>query len=449
MSLRSAVTTGWTPPLPGSIEETGLSLAFIANLALKTLYSGQYLTGAEVARRLHLPYPNVTAPALEHLRRQQLVEVRGGRMGEPSYEYVLTEKGWSRARELMDQSGYVGPAPVTLGQYFEVMKRQSLSEERFSREDLEEHLTNLVLTPDVFDQLGPAINSRRAVFIHGSPGNGKTAVSEALGRMLRGSIWIPYVISVHGSLIVLYDPLNHEALDERHAWEVGLGEGGLNNGEGALPDDHDSRWVRIRRPFVVAGGELALRNLDLAYDDALRIHQAPYHLKANGGLFFIDDFGRQSMQPRDILNRWMVPLERRLDFLTLHTGEKIAVPFETLVVLATNLTPHELVDEAFLRRIPHKIEMIDPTEAQFRTIFQREAERLGIWCEEGVLEHLVERHYQLAGRPFRGCHPRDLLEHLLDIALYEGAAPRATPEVIDRACAAYFVELNSGAARSS
>jgi predicted ATPase with chaperone activity len=287
-------------------------------------------------------------------------------------------------------------------------------------------MAHLVINESTFAQLGPAVNSGRSVFLFGPPGNGKTAISESIGRMLQhNAMYIPYAMEVDGQVIVIFDSVNHFSLEDPTSSQ----------------QNHDQRWVHIRRPVITAGGELTLETLDLIYDETNKYYEAPFQMRANGGMLLIDDFGRQQARPRDLLNRWIVPLEKRMDYLTLHTGRKIAVPFDVLIVFATNLAPRDLVDEAFLRRIRHKIEIKDPTWDEFREIFRRICEDKGVPYSDQGLAYLIQEHYLKPNRPRRGCHPRDLVDQLVDIARYLNVPPVLSKDLIDRACDAYFVEI--------
>jgi predicted ATPase with chaperone activity len=427
------VASRFSPPEPRSIEETGLSTGFLSNLALKVMYTRSFLSGHEIADALKLPFSNVVDHILDFLRREHLTEVKGSSasgFGESSYQYVITEHGRARARELMTDNSYVGPAPVPLESYNSAVAIQSLAGEAITRERMRAALDHLVLSDSMFAQLGPAVNSGKAIFLFGSAGNGKTALAEAIGTMLPGLIYVPFAITTDGHVIKLYDSLNHRSDREE-------------KGFGSAPkraERHDKRWVLIERPAIQTGGELTLESLDLVYDPIAKFYEAPYQMKANGGMFLIDDFGRQQVRPRDLLNRWIMPLEKRVDFLTLVTGRKIEVPFDALIVFSTNLSPNELVDEAFLRRIRYKIEVSDPTWEQYREIFIRMCLSLGIEYQEEALRYLINEHYLKLKRPPRSVHPRDILDELKDIARYEGVPAALTQELLDQACRSYFLK---------
>jgi len=418
------------PPEPESIQATGLSLGFLADLAIKVLYFRGYVTGADVAEEMRLPFNGVVENVLEFLKRDQFCEVKGaGGIGRSAYEYSITAKGIARAREVLDRGQYVGPAPVTLADYNAALRRQPMLTESIHEHEIRQALSHLVVSEDMIEMLGPAINSGRSIFLYGAPGNGKTVMAESIGCMILGNeMYIPYAVEVGGMVIKVFDEVNHRRVPEA-SWR--------NSGR----PRYDRRWVRIKRPVITTGGELTLETLDLVWDDVSKYYEAPFQMKANGGMFLIDDFGRQLVRPRDLLNRWVVPLEKRYDYLTLHTGQKIEVPFEVLIVFSTNLEPRDLVDEAFLRRIRHKIPVSDPTFDQFREIMRRECARRNVPFHDSGLAYLLHEYYIKPGNPLRACHARDLLDEILDVARYKNVPPTLSPAMIDRACKSYFVPL--------
>lgn len=415
------------PPPPRSIKDTGLNLGLLLDLTLKTLYLEGFMTGAQIANALALPFAGVMDKVLEIMRREHLCEVRGSKaVSEHAFEYTLTDKGTEKAKEAMERSQYVGPAPVPLEDYRKAMKAQPLSAAAVTPESLRKALSHLVLGEDILRQLGPAVTMGHSLFIYGPPGNGKTAISEAIGKLIsQHSIFIPYAIEVNGHIIKVYDNLNHKLV--------------VQGAEAII--QYDRRWLLAHRPFIAVGGELTLENLDLIYNEITRYYEAPLQMKANGGMLLIDDFGRQQVRPQDILNRWIVPLEKRVDYLTLHTGLKIEIPFEVFVVFSTNLPPSRLVDEAFLRRIRHKVEVRNPTFDEYRIIFRKECEARGIPYDENALVYLLREYYVKQKVPLRACHPRDLLDQLVSIARYTKRQPRLTKELIDEAWAAYYLSI--------
>jgi hypothetical protein len=416
------------PPQPRTIEDTGLAPDVIEQLLIKTLYAAE-LTGLVLAERLRLPYA-LFEPLIEHTRTQLLVEVRGATgTGAASFRYALTDLGRDRARQYLDVNQYIGPAPVPLSAYVAEVAALASRRGYIERDRLRNGFSQLVVGDAILEQLGPAINGGKAVFLYGPPGNGKTVLAEGMGRSLGGDMFVPYAIDVDGQIITVFDPIAHETLDAD-----------VDASSVIAPEARDRRWVRIRRPVVMVGGELTLNMLDLTFNPLAKFHEAPLQLKANGGVFLVDDFGRQRMRPDELLNRWIVPLESRIDYLTLHTGKKIQVPFDVLIVFATNLDPKSLADEAFLRRIPYKIAVGDPTIEQFTEIFELNCDRRRLRFHPVIVEYLRRRHYAPLKRPLRACHPRDLIEQVIALCRYRGVEPAITRELLDKACAAYFVD---------
>jgi hypothetical protein len=416
------------PPAPSTPEETGLSFESLKALLLKSLYAGE-LSGTVLAERLRLPYV-LLEHLVDHVRTEKLVEVRGAAgTGTASYRYALTDLGRDRARQYLDSNQYIGPAPVPLAQYAEYVRKVRDTRGYLDRDRLTAGFTHLVVGPSTLDQLGPAVNSGKSIFLYGPPGNGKTVVAEGIGRALGGDTYVPYAIDVDGQIITIYDPVNHVTLEDQEDSTSILKSA-----------SRDRRWVRVKRPVVTVGGELTLEMLDLSFNPIAKFYEGPLQLKANGGVFVVDDFGRQRIRPRDLLNRWIVPLESRVDYLTLHTGKKFEMPFDVLIVFATNLNPESLADEAFLRRIPYKIYAKNPTVEEYSRIFELNCRKRGLAFDPVVIEYLVRRYYEPRNLEMRACHPRDLIEQVVDLSRYQNKQPVITRELLDAACSSYFLD---------
>ena len=423
------------PPMPATLEATGLAPDQVEQLIIKTLYLGE-ATGLGVADRLRLPFGAIEA-LVERARAERLVEVRGAiGTGSAAYRYILTDLGRERAKQYIEGNGYIGPAPVPLTSYVDYMHALSAIRGYIDRDRLRMGFSNLIISEKVFDQLGPAVNANKAVFLYGPPGNGKSVIADGMGRAAGGDMYIPYALDIDGGIVTLYDPATHESLEADDPDPITI--------IAAAP--RDRRWIRVRRPVVMVGGELTLDMLDLTFNPITRFYEAPLQLKANGGVFLVDDFGRQRMRPQDLLNRWIVPLENRVDFLTLHTGKKFQVPFDVLVVFATNLDPNDLADEAFLRRIPYKIPIEDPNIEEFTRIFELNCRRRQLRFHQVMVAYLHRRHYLPMNRPMRSCHPRDLLDQVTALCRYRGIKPVITRELLDTACATYFVKEDTRSA---
>jgi predicted ATPase with chaperone activity len=426
LSGESATTGPRLPSRPRSIEDTGLSLAYMSDMVLRALYLVGEMTGVMLVDMLHLPYENVLDQAIAYLRREQMCEIKGtGGVGEKAYRYQPTMKGIERAKEIGERSQYLGPAPVPLDAYVEMMKIQTTQGLVITEEAIRQAFTNLVISDALLQQLGPAINSGRSIFLFGHAGNGKTSIAEAAARLMSDAILIPHAVVIDSQVIRVFDPIHHERV--------------------AIPANleyvYDRRWVLSKRPVVDTGGELNMASLDLVYDEYSKYYEAPLQMKANGGLFLIDDFGRQQMRPRDLLNRWIVPLEKRHDYLTLHTGKKIEVPFDQLIIFSTNIEPKQLVDEAFLRRIRYKVEVNNPSPQEYREILRRICLAKSVPYSDDGLRYLLENEYPRRNVEMRACHPRDLIDQLIDIARFTRTQPTMSRELLAAACKSYFVEV--------
>ena len=406
------------PPTPEELSETGVHDAFLCDLALKHVAMLPEPTTITVADRLHLPRA-LTEELLYHLYREKLIEMRlQSAVG--ATRYAMLDHGWERVSRLHTQSGYLGPAPVSLDDYAHMMRLQAVPSRSATMETVRNAFKDLVLPDSLLQTLGCVINSRSSLFLTGLAGTGKTAVSERMNAALSGSIWIPYAIEIDGQVIRVYDAHSHRAIKQQDSLI-----------------EHDRRWIEIERPLIIVGGELTLDNTDLTWSESAKFYEAPFQVKSNGGTLVIDDFGRQRVSPTDLLNRWILPLERRVDFLTLHSGKKIEVPFEQLVVFSTNLDERDLVDDAFLRRMGYRARVEPPTPSAYVEIFRQTATNRGIAINHECMDHVL-RKYAAEKRIMKGCEPRDLLNKVNDICLFEGRVPQLTTELIDLAWGNYF-----------
>lgn len=409
----------FTPREPQTWEETGIESSVVEPIILRHLIGVGADSGRGMAGLLGLSMA-LTRELMDQIRNLRLIQHRGPAPA-GDFFYELTDAGRTKAAEMRRISTYVGPAPVPFAQYEVSVRAQIVRSSPPGRTDLERAFAGLIIPERLMNRLGPAISSSHAIFLYGAPGNGKTSIAERITRSYGDSIWIPQCILIGGQLVKLYDPAVHEKIDTM--------------------ERADRRWLRIRRPTVLAGGELTMEMLEIQTSPVHNIHEAPLQLKANGGTLVIDDFGRQQIRPEDLLNRWIFPLERRIDFLRLPDGRKIAVPFGALLIFSTNLDPKALADEAFLRRIPYKVPVDDPSPEQFRVLLERLAQEYNVTLPAGSAAHLMNRHFVQVKRPFRFCYPRDLILQIYYQCKWDNRPAMATPEDWDRAVAIYFGEL--------
>ncbi|MCM0082878.1 ATPase [Geomonas sp. Red32] len=411
----------FSPPRgPTTLAEAGLERSFAEELVLKHLFFLGEFKMTDVAERVKLPVSLVEL-MLEDLHKEKLLEIRGAASyTKTSYLFRLTEAGRRKGQDLLDLCRYTGPAPVSIKEYRRVVQDQTVKGALGGEDTLKSALSHLVLNDSVLRRLGPAIISGQAVFIYGPSGNGKTSIAEAIGRALPEEVYIPYAVQVGGQVISVFDPACHEV--------VAPGEGGVT----------DSRWVLIKRPVINVGGELTLRMLELSFDPASKYYEGSLQMKANNGVFILDDFGRQQIDPLSILNRWLVPLERQVDHITLQTGMKVLIPFDVLVIISTDLEPKDLVHEAFLRRLHYKIRIDRPTEDEYLAIFKAACQKHGIEFREEVYRYLNEHWYSNQKVERSACHPRDLISLILTDSSFYDRPPQLTLESVTEACRDYF-----------
>ncbi|MDA0587438.1 MAG: AAA family ATPase [Planctomycetota bacterium] len=428
-SVETPPAEEFVPRPPQELRDAGISSDEVSRLLLKLLGARGAMTGRGIARHIKLPFRLVEAN-LNEVRKEQSISLKGEAIA-GDYTYVITEKGLKRANELSRECTYFGAAPVSLKQYVNGISKQSAVGIPVRVENLKRAFSDLLLDPMLLQKLGPAINSGRGLFLFGEPGNGKTSIAERISRAFGSTMWIPRALGIDGQLIRVFDPAIHMVVPD--------GAKGVTEHD---PTDVDQRWVRIYRPTVIAGGELTMSELEVSQDLTTKICEAPLQLKSNGGVLLIDDFGRQRMPVDELLNRWIVPLEKRYDLLNLPNGKKVQVPFDQLVIFSTNLEPRDLVDDAFLRRIPYKIEVPNPSPKMFHQLFQIMCQQIGIEYRAEAINYLMQEHYMKVDRSLKACHPRDLLLQIRNFCVYHERPMALTKDSIDFAVSCYFSVLS-------
>lgn len=417
----------WFPQEPDDLRKAALADSEVEDLLLKCLNTRSEASGRDLADQVKLPF-RLIDPLLQQMKQDQMVAHRGAAMMN-DYVYQLTNKGRERAKKLIEHCTYFGSAPVSLEHYIDSVAKQTMADQHPSEADLHRAFDDLLIDKRMLLRLGPAINSGRGLFLYGAPGNGKTSIAERVTKAFGEYVWIPRAIGIDGEIMRVYDPSMHE-------------DAPLETFEGLLDNRKiDHRWVRIRRPTIVVGGELTMDSLDVRTNTVTNVNEAPLQLKSNCGTLVIDDFGRQRMTTDELLNRWIVPLEKRYDFLNLGSGKKLQVPFDQLIIFSTNLEPRDLVDDAFLRRIPYKIEVVDPEEPAFRELFTIMAPIIGVEYNQQALDYLIDAHYKTVNRPMRCCQPRDLLQQVKNYCHYVKAPAVMSRENLDFAVENYFAVM--------
>lgn len=445
-AFASPATPASAPRAPVTLQDARLQLGQLCEQVLKQLYLHGTISGDDIACNLRLPF-SIVDEGLRALKDQRCVEVHSGDLvGRVSYRYNLTELGRSRAREAFDQCRYAGPAPVSLDSYVEQCRKQTVIGMACRPDTLERAFENFVFRPGMLEEIGPAICTGRSLFVYGPPGNGKTMIAKGLAKFLNlygGEIYVPYAIHAENTVITVFDPVVHQTTDDAELVHRGIVSHGTQSVSSTLVNHRepvDLRWRRIRRPVVITGGELTLDMLELQYHETGRYYNSPLHIKANGGVFLIDDFGRQLVSPRELLNRWIVPLEERIDYLNLETGRKLTVPFEQFIVFSTNLDPKDLVDDAFLRRIRHKLRIDPPDREAFEQIFKLACELKGVRYSEAVVDLLFAKHYTGRRLP-RSSDPRDLLEIMTALCRFHDQPVELTESLVETAARQFFAQL--------
>lgn len=427
----SGASTPFVPPIAQTLADAGLTETLIQQLILKILYFRGEAVGRDLGKHLGLNF-SIIEGSIEYFKMQHLVVVkRSLGMGNVSSVFTLSDQGRALAAKYLETNSYAGKAPVPLEQYCEAVEAQKRPSNWLKKEELLAAFSHMVVSDHIVSQIGPAVNSGRSFLIYGQPGNGKTYLAEALLKIESAPIYIPHAIECQGQIIQLYDPLYHVRLDNEEAdhsiWMVDK------------DDKHDGRWVKVKRPFIVTGGELSLDMLDLAFKTDSKIYDAPFQLKANNGIYLIDDFGRQKCSPAEVLNRWIVPMEKGVDYYRFLSGGKMSVPFDSFLVFSTNLRPEQIGDEAFLRRIQYKLFMRSPEEAEFVDIFRRYAGQMNLPIVGGALTAFIERRYRATKKMFRRCQPRDIITHAIDLIQFEGLPYELNLGVLEQAFESAFV----------
>jgi predicted ATPase with chaperone activity len=422
----------FAPPVPHSLAETGIPNSIIEQLILKILYFKGDVLGSDLCRAIGLSF-SLIEDMIDVFKFKQLVQVKSSLgYGPISALLSLTEQGRFIARDYLDNNQYVGPAPVSVSQYREAVLAQRMPAVWLTRERLAEAYSHMVTTDEMLDQIGPAVTSGKSLLIYGQPGNGKTQVAEALSKIQSSYVYVPYALECQGNIVQLYDPMYHKPAVETVEKPEGLD----------FEPQHDGRWALCRRPFIASGGELSLSMLDLSYNAVSKIYDAPFQLKANNGIYLVDDFGRQKATSAEILNRWIVPMERRIDYLSFSNGGKMTVPFETFLVFSTNLTPDKLGDEAFLRRIQYKMLLRSPDLDEFRTIFSGFCKSQKLSPPPAMMDAFISKHYLTTGKKFRRCQPRDVISQVVDLINFKRLPHELTEELLDQAFASCFLSTS-------